>query len=221
MDATTLSAALTSAGIAADTGVFEPLLKSISLETDGNIDYNFMSQKLYFDTTNELLKIKEFYFKLASSEFYSAERTSASNYRILRDGDGSFSRTVSPMFRKFREPKVGDIVFTVSGAPLAFVAGATISSININNGTMVLSSDLSLTGNILCYADGGSLELSGGSIDAIEGDEEVSTFLGVGSVLVVRKPVSELDFETVVSFQSIESFVFNRYVTASSRLLRR
>jgi hypothetical protein len=85
---------------------------------------------------------------------------------------------------------------------------------------MVLSSDLSLSGNLLCYADGDSLEIDAGSIVAIEDDETSSSLLSNDSILVVRKPVTELDFDTVVSFQSIESFIFNRYVTNESILLR-
>jgi hypothetical protein len=220
MDLTTLTDALASAGISEDTEVFQFGLKSISLETDGNIDYSFLSKSLYFDTTNELLKIKEYFFKLASGQFFRAERTSASNYRIHKDLDGSFTVLSSSIFKKFRTPKVGDIAYTVSGAPLSIVATATITSIDTNNGTMVLSSDLSLSGNLLCYADGDSLEIDAGSIAAIEGDETSSSLLGNDSLLVVRKPVTELDFDTVVSFQSIESFIFNRYVTNESILLR-
>jgi hypothetical protein len=218
MDLTTMSAALASAGIPADTQVFEPSLKAITLESDANIDYSFLSKSLYFDTTNELLLVKEHYFRLASGQFFKVERTSALNYKASKDLGDSYSSITSPIFRKFRAPKVGDIAYTVSGAPLAISATATITSFDRNTGEMVLSSDLSLSGEILCYADGDSLELDSGSIVAIEAEENVSSFLENDSILILRRPITALDFDTVVSFETIESFVFNRYVTNESML---
>lgn len=220
MDLTTLSQALTSCGIAADTETFEPNLASISLSNDGGIQYSFLSQSLYFDTTNELLRVKEYFFKLASGEFFSAERTSDSNYKILRDGEGSYSLRMSAIFKKFRDPRVGDVAFTVSGVPGTFVAAANIVAVDLNAGTIETDSDLDISGKRLCYADGSSLEIDSGSIVASEADETVTSFISSDAILVVRKPVSSNDFDYLFSFDSIESLLFKRYTTSEALLHR-
>jgi hypothetical protein len=220
MDLTTLTDALASAGITEDAEVFEPLLKSISLSNDGGIEYDFLSKSVYFDTTNELLRIKEYVFKLGSSEFFRAERTSASNYRIYRDNEGRFSARMSILFKKIRDPRVGDIAFTVSASAGSLVASANITDVDLNAGTIETSSDLSLSGNILCYADGTSLEINSGSIVAIEAEETVTTLMGKDAILIVRKPVSSNDFDSIFTFESIESLIFKRYTTTDTLLKR-
>jgi hypothetical protein len=220
MDNSTMIAALTSAGIPADTEVFENNLTSLTLESNGNLVYNFLSQGLRFDTTNDLVLVKEYFFKLASSEFYRVSRVSSGQYVAQKDLEGRYSARVSPIFKKFRSPKSGDIAFTTSAAGV-FQAAASISSFNELTGEMVLSSDLDISaGRRFCYADGSSLKIEGGSIVALNAGESVSSFLSQDSILIVRKPVTDSTSDVILSFKSVEGFVFRRYNTVESLLQR-
>jgi hypothetical protein len=220
MDLTTLQAVLTAIDVPADTAVFEPSIKQISLESNMNVFYSFLSHSLYFDTTNQLLLLKEHYYKLVSSKFKSAQRISAGNYTISPDEIGQYAVQETILLTKFRNPRVGDLAFTVSSSANTFVAAATITAIDLAAGTMTLSSDLSLTNNTLCYASGADLQIVAGSIVPIENGDTVQSLISRDSILILRRPLSSNLFDEVVSTTAIESIMLNRYTNDSSLFVR-
>jgi hypothetical protein len=219
MTSAEMIAALASAGITTDEEIFDQNLISLSLEDNANLVYGFLSQGLTFDTTNELVKVKEYFFKVASSPFYKATRLSAGSYKIDKDLEGSFSKRVSPLFRKFRNPKPGDIVFSVSIATGNFVQATSITQLDVFEGTMTLEDDIDLSSGRLCYADGEELEIVSGAIEPKTAGDSATSFIGKDSILILRRPVTANPYETVISFENIESLLFRRYNSTESLLL--
>jgi len=131
-----LSSVLSAVGYASKTWIRPTDLYYIILETDGNQFYNPLLQKIYFDTTNDLIKIK--YSKLVpvSSRLgqFSYNDTNKTLYFT------NYGRSVYAM-RQTDEPAVGDKVYCYD--PVAkTVVSSLISNVytdSFNNTRIVLN----------------------------------------------------------------------------------
>jgi hypothetical protein len=212
MNRTTLIAALNSAGITANQWTSDPNLISISLESDGNQYVNFLDQLLYFDTRAgyEMLKVKYYAYSQVSSEFIDYEKLSSATFKVRPDKHGKYGKKYSSHLKMFRNPKVGDIVYTVDSSN-DYIEGRTITS--FDGSTMVLNSDINVSGRTLCYASGDVLQLSGGSITTVKLGEYIESVFDDDKILIYKKPRTQYNADIYIATTSIESLVFRRFGT--------
>jgi len=211
MDKTTLIAALQSAGIPADTWTSKKELFVVNLQTDGNNYHDFMTQMIYFDTTHELLRIKEYISGIVSSKFFRIEKSGNSTYKASPDGFGYYGLKEVLFFQQFRNPLVGDIFFTVDSNN-TFVEAAYITAINGN--LITLDSDLDIEGYTVGYASGKALTISNlGQIAPKEIGNLVEIYLNDSTLLLYKRPLTGSITDIYISTKNIEGFEFRQYKT--------
>jgi hypothetical protein len=154
MDNATMIAALESIGITGgnlDSWIINDKIATINLTNDGSHSYNQFEQRLYFDTTNDIIKTKYYNTEAISTRFYSISRASSSTYTVGTNSYGRYG-LMNKVFPYHGQPKVGDVLFTISPATLELVDQAIITSVSYN--TITTDSDVSLSGGVIaCYAD--------------------------------------------------------------------
>jgi hypothetical protein len=220
MDKTTLIAALSSMGILANQPTSNIDLKVINTQNDGNHFHDFFTEMLFFDTNNEILKIKYFASLIVGSKFYKFEKTGDSSFRIFPDNFGKYSVNSIKTFSQMRNPKIGDIVYTVD-EDNQFVSATYITSIDLFTGNIQTQADLDIQGNSLCYANGALLHLIIGQIQSKKGSEYLTPFLDDDSVLILKRPKSDYTADTYISTENIEGFEFRRFNSAYDFLYKR
>lgn len=208
MNALTLEKMLLVLDIEANQWTTDSQLYTISMTTDGTHHYDPLSQRLYFDLTNQLLKIKYFTPILVSSYFWKAKKTAASTFEITPDIFGNYSVKMINQFDQFRNPKIGDIAFTVD-ANGNFVEARTIT--NIEGTVMTLSSDIDVTNKKLCYASGVVLTLSLGTIVPKTAGQFLESFDGKDALLVLKRPTTNNIADIYISTPDIEGFGLRRF----------
>lgn len=217
MNSTTLGHMLTSIGITANAWVSNENLEVVNLQNDGNFHYDYFSHMIRFDTTNQLLRIKYFYPEVVSSKFFGFEKLGTASFRIIPNNFGNYSFKQLKHFEAFRNPRVGDIVFTVDSSN-QFVAATTISS--ISSDVITTAADLVTTNRTLCYASGLTLSLSGGNIQANDAGAFLESFLDDDSVLILRRPVTSYTADEYISVENIEGFSMKGFSELSHYLFR-
>jgi len=217
MDITTLQDALATMGIAENQPVLDKHLHIINMENEGNFYYDYFGHVMIFDTDKSLLKVKYYSSALVSSKFYKAEKTATSTFKVSGDIFGSYSIKSMELFNAFRNPEVGDIIYTIN--PNGSLAqAATISS--FSNGVIVSSADLDLNNKVLCYASGKALEISGGEIQTKDANVFVEDFLDNHSVLILRRPLTNFSTDEYFSIENIEGFSLKRFGSIANLLVK-
>jgi hypothetical protein len=221
MTTATLNSMLVSLDIPVRTWTNDPKLLSISLENGGNYYHDYFSHLMYFDidavtagNDKKLLKIKYYKPVLVSSPFHKYEKLSSKTFKIEPDIFGSYSIPLIKDFKQFRNPKVGDIVYTIS-ASNDLVAATTIES--ISGSTIVLVADLDISGKKLCYASGIVLNSSLATLNA---NEFVESFLDNDSILILKRPLTTYTVDEYISISNIEGFSLRRFGNISNFLYR-
>lgn len=217
MNSTTLGHMLTSMGITANAWISNENIQVVNLQNDGNFHYDYFSHLIRFDTTNQLLKIKYYQPDVVSSKFYGFEKLASASFRIIPNPFGNYSFQQLMHFKAFRNPRVGDIVFTVDSSN-DFVAATTIT--NISSGVITTAADLDTTGRTLCYASGVVLSISGGSIQANDAGAFLESFMDNDSILVLRRPLTSYTADEYISVENIEGFSMKRFSGLSHYLFR-
>lgn len=209
MNKTTLIAALQSAGITAGSWTSKKELSVINLESDANHYHDFLTQMIYFDTTNEILRIKEYVSSIASSKFFKINKTGNSTYKMFPDGFGYYGVKEVVQMKQFRNPTVGDIFFTVDSSN-TFVEAEYITA--ISGDVITLASDLDLDGYTAAYASGKTFEISNlGQIAPRISGQLQERFLESSTVLLSKKPITDNVTDVYVSTTNIEGFEFRQY----------
>jgi hypothetical protein len=217
MDKNTLIAALASGNIAPDSWISVPELLYVSLSTDANQYHNFLSQLLHFDTTNEILKIKEYYYTLVGCRFSSYEKIGESQFRLGRSEIGNYGLSEVKDLGQMREPIVGDFVYTVTSSEQVSEIATLVS---FSNGVMTLSADLDVTDKKLCYAQGDKLKLLAGSLSPKREGDRLELFLSRSSILILKRPMSGYEADVYVSTLEIEGFSYRRFGTSEDFIIK-
>jgi hypothetical protein len=220
MDKTTLIAALSSMGIMSNQPTASVDLKVINTQNDGNHFHDFFSEMLFFDTNNEILKVKYFAPLIVGSRFYKFEKIENSSFRVFPDNFGKYSINSIKTFRQLRNPKIGDIVYTVD-EDNQFVSATYITSIDLTSGNIETQADLDIEDNFLCYANGALLHLIIGQIQSKKGSEYLTPFLNDDSILILKRPTSNYIADTYISTENIEGFELRRFNNAFDFLYKR
>jgi len=220
MDKTTLISALTAMGITAGSYTSSQDLMSINLTSDANHYYNFLEQMIFFDTTNEVLKIKHFRFSPISSEFLKIEKTASAQFLVSFGLDGRASRRVTHVLDQFRNPEVGDFLYTTLKSDNSFVGAVTITAVS-NNGVLTTNSDIDISNKNVCYASGRTLSLIGGQLIKNEDDAIVESFSGNDGFKYIKRPITNFTADTYISTQSIDGFSLRRYNTKEALVITR
>lgn len=193
-----LTTVLNSCGIKIDEWDYDPKLLSIILRTDGNQNLLSYVSEFYFDTTNEVLKIRRVGQRyLVSSRFANAVY---SNTKII-SSNVDFIGLKHLKFGSIRNPVVGDYIFLVD-SNLKKISGksATITNISMVDSKLeyTLSNSLSVSdGDILCY------ELKGAHGNDISDEDDNSVLLNI-------KKISNNDADTYIDFDAISGISFLR-----------
>jgi hypothetical protein len=200
-------------GIEENTWIFSKDITSVNLLSDGAQNYDYFSQRLYFNTDDGLLKIKYYDFKIITSEFFSWIKTGDSSFQIKPDMFGYYGKKYGE-FDKFRNPVKGDIVYTVSKLNGNFVEATKIDY--IDSKSMTLESDITANDGVyLCYASGSLLTLDN------EGDifpTSEGMFLEVlenSRNILIRKPKTPYDSDIYISFDGITGISLKRRIVPS------
>jgi len=206
MENSTMTNMLVAMDIASDSWISTDRIHTINLTTDGNHYHNYYEQLLYFDTAG-IIKVKYYNYGLAATKFYNAVAVDLRNFEIKHNFLTYYGLDEVKTLLKFRNPKYGDIAFTIDSAG-AFVAAANITAISPQ--TMTVDADLDLTGNRLCYADGSLLVISGGIIipkragSFIEGLKDESQIL-------YREPKTIYTADEYLFIDNVNGMSLNRY----------
>jgi hypothetical protein len=223
MTTATLNSMLVSLDIPVRTWTNDPKLLSISLENGGNYYHDYFSHLMYFDIDidavtadddKKLLKIKYYKPALVSSPFHKYEKLSSKTFKIEPDIFGLYSIPLIKDFKQFRNPKIGDIVYTIN-ASNALVASTTIESITGN--TIVLVADLDVSNKRLCYASGIVLNTS---LQKLNVNDRVESFLGNDSIRILKRPLTTYTVDEYISISNIEGFSLRRFGNISNFLYR-
>jgi hypothetical protein len=221
MTTATLNSMLVSLNIPVRTWTNDPKVLSLSLENGGNYYHDYFSHLIYFDihatqpqNDKKLLKVKYYRPSIVSSPFYKYEKLSSKTFKIEADIFDSYSIPLIKDFKQFRNPKIGDIVYTID-ASNDLVASTTIES--ITGTTMVLTADLDVSNKRLCYASGIVLN---SSLATLNVNEFVEPFLGNDSILILKRPMTTYTVDEYISISNIEGFSLRRFGTISNFLYR-
>jgi hypothetical protein len=218
MNATTLGHMLTSLGITANEFISNTNIHSINLQNDGNFYYDYFSHLIKFDTTNLMLLVKYYRPSLVSSILKDAERVSSAVYRLKADQFGLYGRRSLLAFDTFRNPRVGDLLYTIDeNKEISDIT--TIQTISAD--IITTAADISISGKELCYASGAALEISGGSIQASRQGEFIESFLDNDSIILLRRPNTVFTTDEYISIENIEGFSLRRFNPITNFLVNR
>ena len=218
MDKTTLIASLNTLGITPNTWTSSDDLMSINLINNGNHFYNQFEQMIFFDTTNELVKIKHYFYGFVSSEFFKAEKIAPATIKADYNINNRYSINNTPIMEQFRNPEVGDYVYTILASDRRFVEARTITGISA--GVLTLDSDIDTTNKILCYASGKSIDLVGGTFFTKDAAILSESFAGDDAFIYLKRPVTDYAVDTYISTRSIDGFSLRRFNTKEALLYR-
>lgn len=190
--------ALTLAGIDMDMWTFDKDLIYIALPHDGNQSYSQYTQSLYFDTTNEILKIKRYTSHLRSGRLKFIQKDGASLFRV--------SKTVNQPKRldPFRAPRIGDYLFMIDSNLVEIGSKVKITNITRDGEDFVIqtATDFAVSGT-LCYVSGAVIDDTppSGLVKNLEEDE---------SIILYYAPISNNITDVYITFQGINDIAFRR-----------
>jgi len=196
-------------GIQSNTWSFSKDITGINMISDAVQNYDYFSQRLYFDTDSGVIKIKYYDFKMISTEFFSFQKTGDSTITIKPDFVGYYGKKYGS-FDKLRNPLVNDIVYTVNKITGNIVDAVKIESIDVN--VLTLTEDITVGSDVfLCYAAGNLLTLESGVIDPTY-EEMFLEVLENARNLLIRKPKTSYASDIYVSFDGIIGILLKRRV---------
>jgi hypothetical protein len=206
MNRSSMVSFLQSAGLTANSWFSDKRLVTLMLESDGNQYHDFLSQMIYFDTVNDVIKIKDYTGSMVSSQFAEIEKTSDYTFSIKPDIFGYYGLTRTEIVKPFRNPEVGDIFFLVNSNNAIEVATITEKVGN----TITIDEDLDLTGKIACYASGKVLQILAGAISPKKSGDIIESFLGETTLIWYKRAMTGNIADVYLSFFNIEGFDFRK-----------
>jgi len=219
MDKTTLIASLAAIGIDSGEWTSSQDLMIINLGNNANHYYNFLEQMIYFDVDNEVLKIKHYRYAPISSQFLKIEKTGSAQFKIDFGITGSASIKMTKLLDQFRNPEVGDFLYTVLKSDNGFVQAVTITS--ISNGVITTDSDIDVSDKIICYASGKALGIIGGQLIQKDENAIVEAFADNDAFLYIKRPLTNFITDTYISTTAIDGFSLRRYNTKEALVIKR
>lgn len=210
MKLASMKALLSKLGIAENTWVVPKNLHKIIIDGDANLHTHLEStgvgicdnNHLYFDTTNQLLKIKKYTAPKVMSCRFNKNCTPHASYIEVPSVSMWFKKMVYPGMtingkRPIPEPAVGDIVFTVNPATLKQTGESVyISKIEYSQDQKVckifFDEVLDVEGMILAWCTGGISQFN--ICEPAEADE---------SILLYSEPVTSREFDVILDFAHI------------------
>jgi hypothetical protein len=209
MNINTMTSTLSSLGIQSSTWIFNKDILTINLLSDAAHEYDYYSQRLYFDVTTGILKIKYYDFKLVSTELFNVEKIANSTLKIKHDLFGYYGLKYKNL-DKIRNLKIGDIIYTVNRTTGQFVEAATITAIDQN--ILNISNDITITAGVyVCYTLGNFLTVDEeGDVFPIKENtflESLDDFRN----LLIRKPSTVYDADIYLSFEGITGLSLKRF----------
>lgn len=154
MKLTSLKRFLSSINVPLNQWIQTDYIDCINLENHGNYHYNSLTEHLYFDSENELLKVKIYDKTVSSSRFSQWENAAG------------YIRTTTRMSLKhskypFRNPHAGDYIFFINKKKDERSSFYTkIQSMSVKDGYVTFITEKTIPSNyvqldyIACYADG-------------------------------------------------------------------
>lgn len=152
-------------------------IQSLNFNSHGNFFVDPLGTWVRFDIENELIRIKEYYYKVISSRF--SERYNTSKNQLITGLKPANFHSKYP----FRRPQVGDFIFFVSKKDnIRHSITAEIRSIHALNGNVIFTCDNDLPENIslthyACYADGAHFDVIQSDTDLVTEYENDATLL--------------------------------------------
>jgi len=209
MDKTTMLAMLESLSISTNTWLTDKSIFIIGITSDGNFHNDFFSERLNFDTVNDLVRVKFYSYKLGTSQFFKAEQVTVNSFKASRDELGHYGKylPINEKLGRMRNPAIGDIVYTVNASG-DFVAAVYISS--IDGTTLTLSGNLTIGTNRVCYADGSIIKIQGGLLESIKDGSYLEELTDMTSILY-REALTIYNTDLYLDFNNINSFSLVRY----------
>ena len=209
MNNVTMQNMLISLGIPQNTWVSNKDIFMISLTSNGNFYNDYFGTRINFNTTNELLRVKNYKFKLASGEFDKIEQVAADTLKATADINSQYAKytKLNETIPRLRNPKVGDIVYTVNSSNV-IVATALITE--ILGGTITLDANLTIGSNRVAFADGSLIEVVGGNLQT----KAVGSFLEEYpdfTTMIYREQTTTNITDEYIDFGKINGFSLNRY----------
>jgi len=201
--------ALAVANINTDQWVFDKDLVYISVAHDGNQFYSQFSHRLFFDTTNDILKIKKYSSRLVSSRLNLKEKVTTSTF-LFGKGNGGLMSTYPIIFDRFRDPEVGDYLFVIDRETLVEVAQtrAQILAITPQGKDFVIETDIDLnvTNGIMAYISQIAQEQvpPSGFVRQLETDE---------SIILYYAPITSFTADIYLSFGHVNMLSLKRDTT--------
>lgn len=145
--------------LTSDTWIRPSFIKEICLACDGNLPYNWLRKKLYFDTTEMNLKVKDSELKLASSIIEKYKAIDSTHIKIIPIIHNIISKGFLNM--NLRPLRIGDYIYTVDKISKTILDAAVVTNIEYDSlGIMIVTLDSELEGmdQIVCYALGNKWE---------------------------------------------------------------
>ena len=214
MDKQTMINMLSVLGVEANQWTYDDTLTYIILEHAGNHYYDQFKQSIMFDTVKDLIKVKFYDSRLVSGRLSVKEKTAAKTFLIKGNLSGNVS--IAPKdFDLFREPIVGDYLFTIDQSTLQEVAASKIVSITKSgkDKIIVTADDLVLTNAILAYTFKESIEgglPAGNFVRALPQDE---------SIIIQYRPLTTHSVDQFIGFSGVTGFATLRDTTSPFSLI--
>jgi hypothetical protein len=189
-------------------------LSSINLTSDGRQVYDELEQRLYYDSTVGTIKVKYYSFDLVSAVLNDVEVISATSFKIVPDKFGYYSifKPIRQGLKKFRNPQVGDIVYTVDKISLELIAAAIITSISTTTVTLDRNLTINKAAHLVAYASGKVLKIDNeGAIAAIKPDTYVMDYRDNATVLVYKTPRTPYTADIYIGCEGVTGFSMKRY----------
>lgn len=206
MNKTTLISALKVLDIPENTWTVNYDLLQVNFSCDGNFYYNFLSELIKFDTVNEIFYIKYYKTDPISSEFFKSKKVDTKKFKVETNLLNEYSLAKTTLLPKFRDPRVGDVVYTVDQNG-AFAYAVEIESMKDN--VLTLSEDITVpAGGSLCYGSGVYLEAIGGQLFAKDPNTALDISSITGSTNVVLSFAGDRRFQYVMKPQTLHSADF-------------
>lgn len=144
-----------------DTWIRPTFIKEICLSCDGNLAYNWLHKKLYFDTVEKNLKVKYSDIKLCSDLIENVSKVSSNVLKVKPIIQNIISRGFMNMHIRSIAP--GDIIYTVDKKTGTIVDSTEVKDVEINEYrvlTVTLKEDLDISGYHVCYCLGDKFDSS-------------------------------------------------------------
>jgi len=190
-------------GLDTDEWISDSDIIAINLGNDGIQQYDQFTQDLYIDSEG-ILKVKYYASSIVSSVFKNIEIISDTTLNAKTDIFGNYGVTIRG-FNPFRNPKVGDIVYTIKSDGSVFQS-TFITAISGN--TLELNGALDFDqAEKICYASGNLFNVD---LTLKDTNDKTLTPFDDNAFILYKRPLSLNPADIYISAQHITGFSMRR-----------